>query len=58
MRRTDDLTNTIKADEQNRKLNVKVNKNENIEFEKYEKEFDELFDKNFNKPSLLDDQDK
>lgn len=37
---------------------MKQNRNENNEFEHYEKEFDDLFEKNFNKPSILEDEDK
>jgi len=34
-------------------LNVNQNKQQNNEFEKYEQEFDDIFEQHFNKPSLL-----
>lgn len=57
MRRTDNLTSTIKAEENNLRINSNKNYKENIDFEKQEKEFDDIFEKHFNNPkiNLLED---
>lgn len=52
MRKTENLTSTIKAEEINMKINSNKNQKENIDFEKQEKEFDDIFEKHFNKPKI------